>query len=134
LVDHFGVVYRYLLEGVEVVVEGVRVEPVDPLFLMPNARYYRAPEDGGAQEVWTRILPVVLRGDPATGEKHLEKLDDEQHQLPNPDDRTVLGFGTITVRAASFPLGFAWGAPSEGIPKPLDEQSKARWEIRKTRR
>jgi len=133
LVDHFGVVYRYLLEGLELVVEGVRVEPVDPLFLMPNARYYRAPEDGGAQKAWTRVLPVVLRDDPATGEKHLEKLDNE-HQLPKADDPAVLGVGTITVTAAAFPLGFAWGAPSEGIPKPLDEQSKARWEIRKTRR
>src|SRR5262249_27316315 len=63
LVDHFGVVYRYLLENIELVVEGIRVEAVDPLFLMPNARYYRAPEDGGAQRSETRVLPVVLRSD-----------------------------------------------------------------------
>jgi hypothetical protein len=48
LVDDFGTTYRYLLDNLELVVEGVRVEPFDPLFLDPKARLYRSPEDGGA--------------------------------------------------------------------------------------
>lgn len=40
LVDHFGVIYRNWLAEISVKVQGVPVEPIDPLFLTPGARFY----------------------------------------------------------------------------------------------
>ena len=48
MIDDFGVTYRYLLEDKELVVAGVQVGSVDPLFLDPKGRYYAKPEEGGA--------------------------------------------------------------------------------------
>lgn len=45
LKEHFGVTYRNFLREVNLFVEGDRVDPVDPLFLTPGARYYDLDED-----------------------------------------------------------------------------------------
>ena len=50
LVDDFGVTYRYQMapslvpssaRKVKLVVEGVEVQPVDPMFLLPDARLFK---------------------------------------------------------------------------------------------
>jgi hypothetical protein len=40
MLEHLGLVYRGSLRLCQIFVNGKRVEPVDPLFLDPNARYY----------------------------------------------------------------------------------------------
>ena len=78
LVDDFAVTYRYLLknpetkpDGISLVVEGVEVRPVDPLFLMPGARYYVPAEDGGTEAVLRKPIVVRYFRDAETGETHL---------------------------------------------------------------
>ena len=131
LLDDFGATYRYLVKNFELLIEGVRVQMVDPLFLEPAGRYYRKPDEGGAilaydEGPWS----VRYYRDPETGEKHFGKVTDPG-QL---DDPNLLGAGAIHVRVARFPLGFAVGAERENGVEPIDEFSKARFEIRKSRR
>ncbi len=59
LLDDFGVVYRYLLPQFSLFVDGQRVEPLDPLFLTPDARFYLAPEDGGAIKTLEKRVFVI---------------------------------------------------------------------------
>jgi Histidine kinase-, DNA gyrase B-, and HSP90-like ATPase len=40
MLEHLGLVYRGILRLCQIFVNGKRVEPVDPLFLDPNGRYY----------------------------------------------------------------------------------------------
>jgi hypothetical protein len=131
LLDDFGVTYRYLLKDFELVVEGVRVEMVDPLFLDPTGRFYRKPEDGGAVVAFDNgAMPVRYYRDQKTGEVRFDKVR-------TPEDLEVPGLiaaGAIHVRIARFPLGFVVGrVEADGI-QPLDEHSNARFEIRKSRR
>ena len=113
LVEDFGVTYRYLLQrdGHDVtdrhfslIVEGTKVGAVDPLFLLPGARLYVSPEDGGSQLIEDRTLPVKFATDPETGEKRLTMVED-QADLAGDDPETVIS--TIQVRIARFPVGFA---------------------------
>jgi histidine kinase/DNA gyrase B/HSP90-like ATPase len=63
LLDDFGVTYRYMLSGITLIIEGVEVYSIDPLFLTPGARFYQAPEEGGAllQGEWTIPVRYVRR-------------------------------------------------------------------------
>lgn len=135
LVDDFAVTYRYLLknratkpDGINLVVEGVEVGPVDPLFLMPGARYYVPAEKDGAKA--TKTSPIVVRyfRDDETGETHLDYLKDEKALA----DAARLGgvIGTIYVTVARFRPGFAAENPRNGT----DEYSRHRFEIRKHHR
>jgi hypothetical protein len=130
LLDDFGVTYRYLLKDFELVVEGTRVEKVDPLFLDADARFYVPPEKGGAIKVHDSPIPVVLVGDPDSDQKHLKRAD-KAGDLQAPD---VIAGGVINVRIARFPLGFLFGRKGEAKIEPLDDYSKSRMEVRKTRR
>jgi len=154
MVDDFGVTYRYLLtpssdpessngQGIELIVESMAVQPVDPQFLMPEGRYYLPPHrdesgelvidddrtEGGARLAANLFLPVVYTADPDTGERHLKRLspDDEV----DPKDENVLAVGTINVRIARFPLGFVVYQK-----KKRDEKTDAnrRFDIRQSRR
>jgi Histidine kinase-, DNA gyrase B-, and HSP90-like ATPase len=129
LLDDFGVTYRNLMKGVELVVEGVKVEVVDPLFLDPTGRFYRKPDDGGATLAYDEG-PVVVKftRDPETGERKLSPVA----QQTDLEDSHLLAAGAIHVRVARFPLGFVVGAG--GGPEPVDEFAKKRFEIRKSRR
>lgn len=131
LLDDFGATYRYLVKNFELVVEGVRVQMVDPLFLEPAGRYYRKPEEGGAilaydEGPWS----VRYYRDPETGEKRFGKITDAEQM----DDPNLIAAGSIHVRVARFPLGLAVGQEREDGVEPIDEFAKARFEIRKTRR
>ena len=134
LVDDFGVTYRYLLQRdghdvtdrhVSLTVEGVRVEAVDPLFLLPGARLYVRPEDGGSQLIDDRTLPVKFASDTDTGEKRLILIEGHAG-LADEDPETVVS--TIQVRIARFPVGFAEFA------RGAKEDRHRRFDIRKTRR
>ena len=134
LIDDFGVTYRYLLQRdghnvtdrhVQVIVEGTRVEAVDPLFLMPGARYYVPPEDNGSQLIEDTTLPVRFARDPETGEKRLTLIENTT-ELAQDDPGTVIS--TIQVRIGRFPLGFA-----EFKAKDKEDRHR-RFDIRKTRR
>ena len=133
LVDDFGVVYRNLLtrpEGpVNLVVEGVTVKPVDPLFLMPSGRYYLAPEEGGAQLIEERFVPVKYYKDDS-GERHLVAIKDLSEL--DPDDENILASGTLHVRISRLPVGFATYKKSQRDDK--KEDANRRFDIRKPRR
>jgi hypothetical protein len=113
LLDDFGITYRYLLhkgtadasgEAIDLYVDGAKVGPVDPLFLLPGARYYVPESEGGAMLTEERDLPVRLFTDPETGERQLELVEDEADlNIADPDDVV----GTFLVRIARLPLGFA---------------------------
>ena len=127
LVDDFGVVYRYMLGDVDLYVEKVKVEPVDPLFLTPGARYYVPEEDGGAILSYEALIPVRYYRDPDTGGRHLAKIEDAS-QL-NPEDPNLLATGAIGVRISRFPKGFA-----EHTKGKATSDAHRRFEIRKSRR
>lgn len=101
LLEHFGVIYRNFLKSIHVSVNGVRVEPVDPLFLTPGYRYY--------------------------------DLDDERAVALDPlaftvdDKKTGKPLGTVKVRYASMPPGFA-RIPEDKM-KPKGGKNNARFKI-----
>lgn len=124
LIDDFGVVYRYLLDNFELEVDGVKVEKVDPLFLDPNARLYKAADDGGAKLVREWSIPVKLMNDGDRGMRHLLRVEDGEDLARNQD---VVAVGAIEVRISSFPVGFAEAGKQYG-----DDANK-RLEIKKSR-
>lgn len=126
LVDDFGVTYRYLLEKVELYVEGTRVEPVDPLFLTPGARYFLAEEDGGARMSADWNIPVKWARDD-NGVLQLTKVEDVSEL--DPGDANLEAAGAIYVRVSRFPYGFAEHATGKA-----ETPAHRRFEIRKTRR
>ncbi len=131
LLDDFGVTYRYLLKDFELIVEGVNVQTVDPLFLDPGARFYRKPEDGGAVIAFDNgAMAVRYFRDTKTGETRFEKVGRPEDL----EDPGVIAAGAIHVRVARFPLGFVIGGTRADGVQPLDEDSNARFEIRKSRR
>jgi len=133
LLDDFGITYRYLLSDVEVVVEGKKVEVVDPLFLDPKTRYYLpadpdgAVDKGGAVEVLNRPFTVKYYKDTDTGTPHLEHV----HDMAEIDDKdpNLLSYGAVHVRVARLPYGFATKEKTK-----LDDLSPKRMEIRQSRR
>jgi len=134
ILDDFGVTYRYLLEGdIELLVEGKRVEVVDPLFLDPKGRYYlapdkeQAPDKGGAVEVLNRSFTVRYYTDSDSGTPHLEKVQD----MSEIDDKdpSLVTYGPIHLRVSRLPYGFATKKEYK-----VDEFSPKRMEIRQSRR
>lgn len=140
ILDDFGTTYRYLLKGIDLKVDNVAVEAVDPLFLDPNARYYVSPDKGGAIEEESRALPVTLVKDEATEALHLLKLPtvEELNKVKKGDGKIsgqeVLAVGVVHLRVANFPLGLVVGRKGEADIKPVDEFVKKRFEIRQSRR
>lgn len=45
IMEHIGLIYRHLLRTVPIYLNGDKIDPVDPLFLDPNARYYDVGND-----------------------------------------------------------------------------------------
>ncbi len=112
--DDFGVTYRYLLLGsspLDLIVEGKRVEPLDPLFLTPEGRDYLAPiddveaaEGGGARKIHDVAIPVRYGFDPETNERQLSHLTSLAEV--DEDDPHLLALGTIYIAVARLPYGF----------------------------
>lgn len=133
LIEDFGIVYRYLLAGgdnpTELVVEGVQVKPVDPLFLQPQGQYYLPLEEGGAELALERLLPVRYYRDPETGERRLGRITDEDATSLDASDPNLLAVGTIAVRLSRFPVGFA--TDKKGSKRDGTTVANRRFEIRK---
>ena len=136
LLDDFGTTYRYLLNDVELAVEGKEVEAVDPLFLEPKARYYRDPEKGGAQLRLDRSIPVKLIEDETTGALHLEKLEEAEFNKIKKDGggKSIAALGAIHVRIARLPLGLAVGRKGDAGIEAIDSDATNRFKIRQSRR
>jgi hypothetical protein len=140
ILDDFGTTYRYLLKGLELRVDNVIVEPVDPLFMDPNARYYVEREQGGAIDEGTWAFPVKLVKDEATEALHLSKLSSKEEVEKirkgdgKADGQEVLAVGVIHLKIANFPPGLVFRRMGEAKIPPLDEFSKKRFEIRQSRR
>jgi hypothetical protein len=128
LVDDFGVTYRYLVEGLDLKVDGVQVDKVDPLFLEPTARLYLKEQDGGAIVRCDRSIPVKFVQDPKSGIPRLLKLEGAEEIDKN--DKDILAFGAIGVRIARFPVGFV-EFPKRG--QKVESDAHRRAEVRKTR-
>ncbi len=129
LVDDFGVTYRYLLDKVELHVESAKIEPVDPLFLTPSARYFKSAEAGGAKQIRDWNIAVKYVRDPDSGMMELEKVEDVSEL--DSKDPNIVAAGAIYVRVSRFPYGFAEWA---GKGKKAETDAHKRFEIRKTRR
>ncbi|MHB0670826.1 ATP-binding protein [Roseomonas mucosa] len=127
LLDDFGVTYRYLLDRAAIFIDGKKVEAVDPLFLTPGARYYVAPDKGGALMSAEWNIPVKYALDPETGQMALTKVTDDEQIDPN--DPNLEAVGAIYARVARFPYDFAKEKKDE-----TDPDANRRFEVRKTRR
>ena len=135
-VDDFGVTYRYLLlaaSSLELIVEGKMVEPLDPLFLTPGARDYVPPiedveaaDGGGARKIHDVTIPVRYVIEEETDDPRLEHLTSLEGV--DASDPNVLAFGTINVKVARFPYGFAAEVGGTG------SAARRRFRLRKSRR
>ena len=127
LLHDFGVTYRYLLDDCDLCVAGTKVLKADPLFLMRDARYFRKPQDDGAQIIVHEAIPVRYYEDPRTEERHLVKIESKS-ELGAVSSKAE---GAIQVKIVRFPPGLAVGG---GQIEAIDEHARARFEIRKSRR
>jgi hypothetical protein len=80
LLEHFGTVYRNYLRQFNLVVDGEKVTPVDPLFVTPGCRFYDLDEDRAEA-----LEPLVI-------------------DVKEQEDRKVIG--TIKVRFSYMPPSF----------------------------
>jgi hypothetical protein len=142
MLDDFGVVYRYLLDTVEITVDNAKVEKVDPLFRMPDARYYKPEEEGGAWCKFEKQLTVKYFRDEESGAQHLKLLTSPAEIRAARKEPGVV-VDVISVRVAGFPYGFAaksvrtgYDEHGEEIRKtlPQDSPERKRMQIRSTRR
>jgi hypothetical protein len=140
MLDDFGVVYRYLIDGkrFQITVDGVAVEVVDPLFLTPHAKFYKPAESGGATCTFDRMLTVKQYRDDETGGQHLELLKSADAIRKAKQEASVnssASVGTMQVRIARFPYGFVGKSVQEerdGVNK--DADANKRLQFRKRRR
>lgn len=157
LLEDFGVTYRYMLPRYEtdpttnrskaiykgrarITIDEKPVEAIDPLFLLPGARYYQAPTkelDGGAWETFGqngndgRQIAVAYFADPDTGSRKMVQLKTDEELEAAKVDPTVRSVGYIQVRIGRMPPGFI-----EGIGQAKKEQALPwkRFQIRQSRR
>ena len=133
LARDFAVTYRDLLLGpplLNVVIDGERVEAVDPLFLTPGARGYLAPfmdtgaaEGGGARIIHDITIPVRSTFDDETGKPRIERLNSLEQV--GEDSPATLAVGAIRVKVARLPYGFAMEGGDGDIPNWRLEVRKA---------
>lgn len=90
LLDHFGLIYRHWLHERRIMVDGVRSQAVDPLFLMPEARYY-AETSVMAKQAYDHAFEVPAQN----GE-----------------------IGVVRIRAALLPPNFQWVNPNDTARHP----------------
>jgi len=133
LVEDFGVTYRYHLrnevtspDGLDLIVDGYTVGPVDPLFLTPGARLYLPEDEGGAVNVQQTAISVRYWEDPETGERHLARNETTEEVDQAVADGAVVGAMKVTI--SRLPKGFV---ASQNAP---NEDAKKRFQIRKSRR
>lgn len=131
LLEDFGVTYQYLLDGRELVVNGTRVLPVDPLFLNPKGRLYEPESNGGAIDVLGQPMTIWVRyfTDAVTGAMRLEKVTEAA--AVDVDAPGFVALGAVAIRVSRLPFGFAVG---DRKVKDASPESRQRFEIRQSRR
>ncbi len=87
LLQHFGVAYRHWLPNPQISVNGIEVEPVDPLFLMEHARYF---DETSVRAI--RVDTRVFEAKTSHGSK-----------------------GVVKIRASVLPPTFQLADPSGGV-------------------
>lgn len=92
LVSDLGVIYRNYLVDVPMTVDGVRVEPCDPLFLTPGFRYFDL-DDDRAEELEAAVIEVA-------------------------DKATKTTVGKLRVRFSRMPASFFRKPEAKGNNKP----------------
>jgi hypothetical protein len=117
IINDFGVAYRYLLDNPQLdeeqedaltlFVEETQVQPVDPLFLIPGARFHVPEDEGGAREVENTVIPVQLYSESDSDEVKLRKVENEERV--DSEDPDVIATSAIRVRVSRFPYGFVRG-------------------------
>jgi hypothetical protein len=133
LQEDFGATYRYLLNDFTLIVDDQPTIKVDPLFLMKDALFYRAPEDKGAEPKIEKALAVSYSRDEETGAQQLDLLATKE-ELQEARKNAHATVGTIKIRIARFPYGFAVGGKNPPRSQWIDEHAKKRFAIRKPRR
>jgi hypothetical protein len=123
MLDDFGVVYRYMLDDFQLIVDAVAVQKVDPLFLMEDAPYYKPEKDGGPWCKFEKPLFVKYYKDEETGSQHLELLatSPEVHAARE-DPNSVVDL--VSIKVAGFPYGFAAESIRTGYDDKGDEVRK----------
>lgn len=133
LLDDFGVSYRYLLldpaRALEIKIEGITVQAVDPLFLEPGGRLYVPPDRGGAREEVDVSIPVLLFKDSSTGEVELTSASSTHPEREAAREQGQTVRSTLRVRVGRFPKGLV-----EGAPGAKGTDAYRRFQIRKARR
>jgi hypothetical protein len=124
----FGVVYRYMLDRAEIFIEEDRVNPVDPLFLMPGGMFYVPPEQGGAILALEKKIVVAFRREPESGTPHLDYLDSPE-AIAEARAEPGTHVGIIVLKIGRFPVGFVLG-----LKKHKGTDGFKRFEFRKDRR
>lgn len=136
LLDDFGVTYRNLLrnqnpqDNVKLMIEGVEVDIVDPLFLDERGRYHLPTAEGGADLRHEKTIPVKYFRDPETNALHFQRVQDLKEV--DKGDSNLLAVGSIQVRVVRLPVGFAEGKKRNSKQETTD--ANRRFEIRQTRR
>jgi hypothetical protein len=142
MLDDFGGVYRYLLDSVEIVVDNTKVEKVDPLFRMADARFYKPEEEGGAWCTFEKSLTVKYSRNDETGTQQLELLT-SQDDIRAARKQPGVIVDVISVRVTGFPYGFVAKSVRTGYDEqgreirttlPQDSPERKRMQIRSTRR
>lgn len=87
--EHVGLIYRKLMPAIDIKVAGDRVQPVDPLFLDPNAR-------------WHDDTPIKA-----------EAVEAIEFELKNERDET----GWVRIRGSAFPYNFHLKDPDGQLNK-----------------
>lgn len=136
LLDDFGVTYRNLLrnqnpqDNVKLIIEGVEVDIVDPLFLDERARYHVLNAEGGADLRLDKTIPVKYFRDSETNALHFQRVQDLKEV--DKGDSNLLAVGSIQVRVVRLPVGFAEFKKRTSKQETTD--ANRRFEIRQTRR
>jgi hypothetical protein len=107
MLDDFGVVYRYMLDEFTLVVDGVTVRKVDPLFVTSDALHFKPAKEGGAEKTFDPELTVAYSRDPETGAQHLRLLKTVESVREARVDPNVEALGIVSVKVVRFPYGFA---------------------------
>ena len=85
LLKQYGLIYRHWIPEISIFVAGAKVDAVDPLFLMPHARFY------DETTVLAKKVPdIVFEVEAKNGSK-----------------------GTVRIRAALLPPKFSWASPED---------------------
>lgn len=98
LLQQFGIIYRHWIPEVQVYVDGDRCDAIDPLFLVPHARF--------VDETAVKAKQVVQR----------------TFEVPTRDGKAS---GTVRIRAAYLHPQFSWATPDDFASG--DKKNK-RWE------